>query len=167
MPASVPDVDRLLIRPITPGDRSALATAHALLSDETVRRRFLAPKPRLAGRELTYLTEVDGVDHVALVAVAPEAPERILAVARFVRWPDDPQMAEAAIVVGDPLQGQGLGRRLGLALADAARERGIMRFSATLLSDNAAAHALFAAISRRLRSSHAHGVEELIADLAA
>ena len=131
---------------------------------ETVRRRYLAPKPQLSRRELTYLTEVDGVDHVAYVAVAAG---RIVGVARWVRLEDDPETAEAAVVVADEHQGHGLGRRLGVALADAAGERGIKRFSAVLLSDNAAAHRLFAAISRRLDYRHEGGLEELVAELPA
>jgi RimJ/RimL family protein N-acetyltransferase len=158
--------DPVLIRPIRASDAPLLALAHARLSPETVRRRYLGPKPRLSPRELRYLTDVDGVDHVALVAVGADDPRRLLAVARFVRWPEDPRAAEAAIVVADELQGQGLGRRMGLALADAARTRGIERFTATLLSDNAAAHALFATISDRLTSTRDSGIDELVAELS-
>jgi GNAT superfamily N-acetyltransferase len=150
------------IRPIRASDAVQLAAAHARLSPETVRRRYLSAKPRLSPRELRYLTEVDGVDHVALVAL--DGPD-IVAVGRFVRSKEDPAAAEAAVVVADALQGQGLGGRLGLALADAARERGISRFTATMLRDNAAAHAIFARISERLTSTREGGVEELVAEL--
>jgi RimJ/RimL family protein N-acetyltransferase len=91
----------------------------------------------------------------------------IVGVARFVRDREDPTTAEAAIVVADELQGQGLGKRMGFLLADAARERGVQRFVASMLSDNLAAHRLFRAISVRLSSGHAHGVRELVAELAA
>ena len=150
------------IRPIRPEDREALAAAHARLSPESVRRRYLTPKPRLTGRELSYLTEVDGTDHVALIAVDGD---EIVGVGRWVRLPDDPTTAEVAVVVADDVQGQGLGRRLGLALADAAVERGIARFNALLLSDNIAAHRLFRSISRRLESRHEAGLEELVVEL--
>ena len=152
------------IREIRASDADRLARAHGRLSDETVRRRYLSPKPRLSPRELRYLTDVDGVDHVALVAVAGED---IVAVARFVRLADDPTSAEAAIVVADALQGHGLGRRLGLALADAARARGVERFTGTMLRDNTAAHAIFARISERLTSTREGGIEELVAELPA
>jgi RimJ/RimL family protein N-acetyltransferase len=152
------------IREIRPSDAEELAAAHGRLSPESVRRRYLSPKPRLSARELRYLTEVDGVDHVALVAIDGED---ILGVARFVRSTEDPASAEAAIVVSDARQGQGLGRELGLALADAARARGIRRFTATMLRDNVAAHAIFARISERLTSTRDGGVEELVAELPA
>jgi GNAT superfamily N-acetyltransferase len=153
-----------LIREIRPSDAEQLAAAHARLSPETVRRRYLSPKPRLSTSELRYLTVVDGVDHVALVALDGDD---ILGVARFVRSAEDPASAEAAIVIADARQGQGLGRRLGVALADAARARGIRRFTATMLRDNHAAHAIFARISERLTATHDGGVEQLVAELPA
>jgi GNAT superfamily N-acetyltransferase len=152
----------VLIRPIRPSDRLRLAEAHGNLSAETQRRRYLGPKPRLTARELRYLTDVDGVDHVALVA---ERGGEIVGVARWVRNREEPTAAEAAIVIADGHQGQGLGRRLGLALADAARARGIERFTASLLRDNVAAHRLFAAISERLEARYESGIEELVAEL--
>jgi GNAT superfamily N-acetyltransferase len=154
--------DSVTIRPIRPEDREALAAAHAQLSPETQRRRYLTPKPRLTERELGYLTEVDGVNHVAYVGLDGD---RIVGAARWVRLPGEPEAAEAAVVVADDHQGHGLGRRLGHALADAARERGVERFTAVLLSDNVAAHRLFASISRRLQSRHEGGLEELVAEL--
>ena len=156
--------ESVVIRPIRPEDRESLAAAHARLSPESVRKRYLTAKPHLSERELTYLTEVDGSDHVALIAVDGD---EIVGVGRWVRLPDDPAAAEVAIVVADDLQGQGLGGRLGAALADAARERGIERFNALLLSDNVAAHRVFASISRRLDSRHEAGVEELVIELPA
>ena len=38
---------------------------------ESVQRRFLTPKRSFSRAELRYLTEVDGRDHVALVAEYP------------------------------------------------------------------------------------------------
>ena len=101
------------------------------------------------------------------MGVSPEDPDVFCGVARFVRLREDPQTAEAAIVVADALQGQGLGRELGRRLADEARDRGVTRFTASLLSDNRAAHRLLASISERLESHHRGGVEELVAELVA
>jgi len=138
------------IRPIRPDDKPLLAAAVERLSPRTARMRFLAPKTRLTRAEQRYLTEIDFVDHYALVAVHADAPRRLAGVARWVRSAEDHGAAELAIVVADELQGQGLGRALGMALADAARERGVARFTATMLPDNDAAHALFDAITARL-----------------
>jgi GNAT superfamily N-acetyltransferase len=145
-----------------------LAKGLELLSDESRRRRFLTAKPRLTAAELRYLTEVDGDSHFALVAVRPENFTQIVAVARYVRLPDSPATAEAAIVVGDPWQRKGLGRRLAVMLADAAREHGIERFSATIASDNPGGLALMQTLSERLeQGGHSGGVRSLVAELAA
>jgi acetyltransferase len=140
------------------------------LSEESRLRRFLAAKPRLTSSELRYLTEVDGYDHYAIVAVPVDrwdAP--IVAVARFVRLLDeDPTTAEAAIVVADELQGKGLGKHLARAIADAARARGIQRIQASMLSDNPPALALMRVIGERLEDGgHEHGVHAVVAQLAA
>lgn len=144
------DGTELLVRHIRPDDKRLLVDGLARLSPESTYRRFLSPKQRFSSGELRYLTEIDGSDHVALVALFPDDPDHLAAVARFVRLADDPEAAEAAIVVGDDVQGRGLGKLLAHRLADEARERGIRRFEATILGDNRPAHRLMAAIAERL-----------------
>ena len=156
-----------LFRHIRPDDKGRLANGLAHLSPETRHRRFLMPKPRFSSSELRYLTEIDGFDHVAIVAVSAEDPDVFYGVARFVRLREDPETAEAAIVVADQLQGKGLGRELGRRLADEARERGVKRFTASMLGDNAPAHALFRSISARLEERTESGLREIVAELAA
>lgn len=128
------------IRPIHPDDAERLQTAHSRLSPESRYRRFLGAKPVLTAEDARYLVEIDGTDHFALVATAPVDGDdpSIVAVARFVRLRDDPDVAEFAIVVGDPYQRQGLAAELLKRLAAAAAGRGISRFRATMLSDNEA-----------------------------
>ena len=159
---------RVLIRPIEPSDKKKLATGLRQLSEESIRKRFLAAKPRFTTAELRYLTEVDGSNHIALVAVLERDPEQLVAVARCVRLPDTPDTAEIAIVVGDPWQTQGLGRELATRLADAALAVGIRRFAATMLGDNEAARRLMLTFSRRLQEGWAGGgIREVLVDLAA
>ena len=165
--AQLSDGTEVLIRSIRPDDKALLVQGMEHLSPESRQARFLTAKPRLTSAELRYLTELDGLDHYALVAVLADRPDQLAGVARFVRSTEDPLAAEAAIVVGDPLQGKGLGRTMGLRLADAARARGVRRFTATMLAENTAAHRLFAAISLRLETAHAGAVDELVAELLA
>jgi RimJ/RimL family protein N-acetyltransferase len=159
--------EEVAFRFIRPDDKAALAAAVARLSPESQRKRFLTAKPRLSSSELRYLTEIDGIDHFAVLAVLADDEDAILGVGRFVRLRDLPDTAEVAVVVGDRLQGQGLGRQLGLRLADEARERGIRRFTATMLGDNVAAHRLFHAISDRLEGRTEGGTRVVTAELAA
>lgn len=137
------DGSRILIRPIAAEDAPFLRRAHRLLSPETVRDRFLSAKPRLSGRDVRYLTEVDQHDHVALVAVDPARPERILGVARWVRTSGSGSTAEAAFVVADHLHGVGLGSALAIALADRAVEEGVTSLNGSMLAGNEASEGIF------------------------
>jgi GNAT superfamily N-acetyltransferase len=124
------------IRPICPADRTLIANAVRYTSDRTYQLRFHGPRPSLSPRMLSYLTEIDGDNHFALIATERDRPDRLVAVARFVRYRDRPTEAEFAITVHDPYQGQGIGRRLLELLVEAARERGISRLRALIQSDN-------------------------------
>jgi RimJ/RimL family protein N-acetyltransferase len=160
------DATPVLIRPIAPDDKQRLADGMAQLSTASIRRRFLAAKPALSAAELRYLTEVDGSDHLALVAVLGGAEGPIVGVARCVRLEPGGDTAEFAIVVGDALQRQGVGTALGAALAQAACRAGIRRFSATMLADNEAVRRLMAGFALRLEQREQHGgVCELVAEL--
>ena len=155
------------LRRIRPDDKDRLVAGLGRLSKRSVYQRFLAPKPRLTTSELRYLTEVDFIDHYALVAVLGQRPEVVVAVGRWVRDGEHPDRAEVAVVVADDLQGRGVGTTLGTALADAAVRRDITRFTATMLPDNNAAHRLFARLSRRLDVVSNGVVDEVVAELAA
>jgi len=158
----------ITIRPIRPDDKDRLAAGHQLMSAETQRLRYLMPKPRLTPAELRYLTEVDGEDHVALVAVADDYPDATLGVGRFIRLQDRPDTAEFAIVVADAFQGIGLGSAIAEQLAELAVERGIRHFSATVLHENTTVRALLSRISRRLADARwSDGAGELLYELDA
>src|SRR3954467_15888333 len=107
---ALPDGTRMHARPIVPGDKPLLVAGLSRLSSKSAFQRFLSPKHSFTAAELQYLTEVDGHDHIALIAVDCDRPDQLIAVIRCVRTA--PDTAELAIVVGDPWQGLGLGRRL-------------------------------------------------------
>jgi RimJ/RimL family protein N-acetyltransferase len=160
------DGTRVRIRPVEPGDAPRLEAALARLSAESIRRRFLAAKPALSAAELRYLTEVDGSEHIALVAVLDREPEQIAAVARCVRTEPGGETAEFAIVVGDELHGRGLGTALATALAQRARAAGIRRFVATTLAENDAVQHLIEGLAARTEQRIGPGgVREIVAEL--
>ena len=139
---------RVLIRPIRADDGERLRDSHARLSPESRYRRFLAAKPYLSGADARYLVELDGCDHYALVATLPELDdEPIVAVARYIRAPENREVAELAIVVNDDFQKQGMGAELVQRLAQAAVSRGITRFRATMLADNVGIQRLLAGLA--------------------
>ncbi len=145
------DGSRVTVRPIRPEDAAELKRGFDRLSPASRYRRFLVGMSSLTDAQLRYLTNVDGEDHVALVATFHDGEREIgLGVARFIRVPDEPHVAEAAITVTDDMQRRGVGRLLAVTLARAARERGIDRFRGELLADNAAARQLLEDVGARI-----------------
>jgi RimJ/RimL family protein N-acetyltransferase len=165
MYARLSDNSLLFLREIRPDDKERLLASMDCLSEKSRQRRFLGPKDTLSPRELRYLTEVDGHDHYAIVAVPDDDEDRIVAVARFVRLADDPTAAEAAITVCDALQGKGLGSLLARRLSDAARDRGLDRLTASIASENRPAIALMRKIDERLKSTTGSSVTDVVARL--
>ena len=157
------DGGSVLIRPIRPDDKARLEEGLRRLSVQTVRRRFLAAKPAFSQAELRYLTEVDHHSHIALVAIDEDGD--LVAVARAVRVA--PDTMEMAVVVGDHLQGQGLGRELAARLSDLAQEQGIRYFAATMAGENLVARRLVQSVARRFEERPpSGGLREVRAELA-
>ena len=139
LPDPVPGVlsDGTVVRyvPITPAHREQLRRGFEETSPESRYRRFLSPLSRLTEEQLDYLTNVDFVDHVAWGAEIVET-RRGIGIGRWIRLPDEPDAAEAAVAVVDDFQGRGVGRALLQLLADSALERGVTKFRAEVLADN-------------------------------
>jgi RimJ/RimL family protein N-acetyltransferase len=131
----------ITIRPILPEDRDDLRRAFRETSANTRYLRFLGAVGELSEEMLTYLTEVDQKNHIALVATmtSPDLKtERGVAVARVIRLPGEDDVAEAAITVADDMQKRGVGSALALELERAARASGIRTIRAEVLEGNAA-----------------------------
>jgi protein lysine acetyltransferase len=129
----------LLLRPVLPGDGLRVIKGRVWFSPETLYRRFLSVRTPTEAL-LTYLSEVDYVDHFVWVVTDPKGA--VVADGRFVRCEEDPAAGEIAFTVADAYQGLGIGTQLFGALAITARVDGIERFHAKVLSDNAPARTL-------------------------
>jgi RimJ/RimL family protein N-acetyltransferase len=137
--AEVPLADggRIVVRPIVPEDKEALVRGFERLSARSRRFRFFQSRDSLTDEEIAYLTEIDYVDHFAWVAIDPEEGEGSgVGVARYIRSPGEPDVAEPAITVVDDHQGRGIGGTLLALLAESAVSNGIHRFRAEVLGDN-------------------------------
>src|ERR1700759_4915383 len=132
---ALPNGTPVYVRPIRSEDQTLLSAGLRSLSPDAAFKRFLTPKASFSTAELRYLTEVDGVDHIALVAVHAEHPSLLIGVVRCVRTTPGVS-AELAIVIGDPWQNLGLGHQLVVELARHARRSGITRFTGTMLAHN-------------------------------
>src|SRR5687767_5865036 len=133
------DGTRVRLRLVQPTDKALFKRGLQRMSPQSRYRRFLAYRDHLSESELVYLTELDHWDHLAIGCTARREG---IGVARFIRLADQPDTAEAAIVVVDAYHGKGLGKILLGHLAAAARERGISRFRCDVLVDNTPMRAL-------------------------
>jgi GNAT superfamily N-acetyltransferase len=157
-PLALRDGRPLAFGPVTRAARPVLERAMAQLSPETSRRRFFTVRYRLSDAELDALTDMDGSHRYAVGASVRDAAGAIegVGVARYVRDARAPHIAEAAVLVVDAYQGQGIGKRLLTLLAAAARVHGIRRLGGIVLPDN---DPMLALLNR-----HAAGVEFQRAD---
>lgn len=138
---TTPDGHAYVIRPITPDDREGLLRGFREASAQTRYLRFGLASSTLSDAALTYLTNVDQQDHVAIAATvtSPDLKdERGVGVARFVRSKDRPDVAEAAVAVVDDMQQKGVGRALTYEIGRAALARGITKLRAEVLHANTA-----------------------------
>lgn len=142
---------RVAVRTLVAADREALASGFRHLSEESRFSRFLEPMPRLPTRELDVL--IGGIvddERLTLALVWPRTSRAdvVIGVARAVRLPGCPEIADVAVTVADEIQGQGAGRLLMRMLADAALDVGIERFTAVLLPGNVASARMLAGVGQ-------------------
>lgn len=152
--ATLADGTTVVMRLVRQEDKDKLADGLARLSPQSRYLRFFTDKPRLTDAELRYLTELDQRDHFALAAalLEPDGSEgEGIGVARFVRSPLEPDVAEPAVAVVDSMQGRGVGRMLMDRLVAAAAERGVRRFRTDVLAVNRPMKQLLAELSTNCR----------------
>lgn len=135
------DGARGVVRLLRADDKELLRRGFERLSEEARYQRFFVGKRMLLDGELRYLTELDQVDHVALVAVRPPTAgllDEAMAVARAVRLPFEPAVYEVAVTVVDAFQRRGLGTLLFARIVEAIGERGGRRLRFCVLPSNRA-----------------------------
>jgi acetyltransferase len=141
------DGGAVTVRPIRPDDEPLIIAFHHTLSEESVRLRYLQPMKlddRTAHERLVRICFNDYEREIALVAeedggsgaVGSANERKLLAVARLTRDRHEPAEAEFSVLVGDPWQGQGLGRELLGRLIEIGRREGIRLIYADILGMN-------------------------------
>ena len=121
------------VRPVVPGDASALLHAIRAADDATLRDRFLGGAPPTNWLTIRHLVEVDYATRFAVVAFGAG---RGVAIARYESLPDQPGLAEVAVAVDPAWRRVGLATALVRLLAEAAVTRGIARFVMTYFARN-------------------------------
>jgi GNAT superfamily N-acetyltransferase len=154
------DGTTITIRPITPDDREELRREFERTSAQTRYLRFLGAVGELSEATLTYLTDVDQKNHIAIVATttSPDLKtERGVGVARVIRLQGAHDVAEAAITVRDDMQKLGVGSALALELERAARANGIRHIRADVLENNALMRSILEAAGAEPAASESAG----------
>jgi RimJ/RimL family protein N-acetyltransferase len=124
------------IRALRPDDRDELVAAVGRASAQSLYRRFFAVKRGFTEEEIAFFSNVDFVNHVALVAVTEEGGRPVIVGGgRYIVV--QPGQAEVAFAVVDQYQGQGIGAALMSHLAATARAAGLQELIADVLPDNA------------------------------
>lgn len=124
------------VRPIKPTDESMIRDLFYHLSERSVYFRYFSPRksmPHKNVEEYVNLAEEDGLSLV--VTVGPREDRRIIAEARY-QLDATRQFAEASFIVAEAFQGRGIASYLVNCLAEVAKERGIMGFTAEVLVSN-------------------------------
>ncbi|WP_432479286.1 GNAT family N-acetyltransferase [Nocardioides sp. GXQ0305] len=141
------------IRPLAASDRAELGRIHDDASDDTIWLRFFAVDRTSAHRYVDHLfTAPSGVVTTLVATVA----DHIVGVATAEHL--DARTAEVAFLVADREQGHGLGSLLLEHLAAACRDRGVRRFVAEVLTQNAGMVRVFLDAGFDLTRSTEHGV---------
>lgn len=163
-------------RLIHPDDAPILIELFQRLSPESRRRRFNLPLEHLdesrIAQEARRLADVDNrtVGGAVLAFAGEESGDSLVAVARLGRFPHSPASpeAEAALVVRDDFQGQGIGTALMALLALLARRMAVQTLTASVQTDNEALFALLRSLQLPLERHTSHGettISLAVADL--
>ena len=123
------------LRPRRPEDAERIADLYERMSAASRYLRFAGATSAQQAGTIENAPEVDYDHHFSVVA---ELRGDVVGVAGYFRTPNDQadDEAEVAFAVDDREQGRGLGTLMLEYLVAAARERGIHRFVAFVLSDN-------------------------------
>jgi len=125
------------IRALRPDDRDGMRSALQHMSEESIVRRFFAPRRSFSPQEVSNFLDVDFDSHVALVATQPgDGLPQIVGGGRYIVT--SPGTAEVAFAIPDAHQHRGLGSLLMKHLILIARAKGLQQFVAEMLPENTA-----------------------------
>jgi acyl-CoA synthetase (NDP forming)/GNAT superfamily N-acetyltransferase len=159
--ALLADGDTILIRPADPDDLDAVREMHRSMSQENIYFRFFSLSSFAAEGEARRVCREPGPDHIALLAWLGR--ELVGVASCEVAGLHD--TAEIAFAVADHAHRRGVATLLLEHLVSAARNRGVLTFTAEVLADNSAMLKVFAAAGLQARRTQTGGVTELALDV--
>ena len=122
---------------VSPRHAPRFVEGYKLLSEQSRRMRFFGQVSGLSSRQLAFLTQPDGRNHIAYAALDRSQPsEPGIGVARAIRLDADSKIAEFALTVLDRYQNQGAGLLLHATVHVHAASVGIEQFLYDVSADN-------------------------------
>ncbi|MHC4666276.1 MAG: GNAT family N-acetyltransferase [Planctomycetota bacterium] len=137
------DGTQIFFRPVKPTDEPALSEMLYSLSEESVRKRYMAHTMTFPHKDVQQLTNIDYRQDISIVGTVPGVSgDQIVAIAQYFLDPRT-QSAEVAFIVQDEWQQKGMGTFLLDYLTQIARQRRVRRFYAKVLPSNKPMLAIF------------------------
>jgi ribosomal protein S18 acetylase RimI-like enzyme len=131
------------------------------LSEDSMYKRFFSARKDMPHQRLQDFVAVDWTRKMEILAVLPgKEKETIVGLGQYELNPEM-HMAEAALVVRDTCQGQGVGTELLAYLILLARRQGLLGFTAEVLAENKSMIRLFEAMGFETEKRHEEGVYEM------
>ncbi|MEA3398798.1 MAG: bifunctional acetate--CoA ligase family protein/GNAT family N-acetyltransferase [Patescibacteria group bacterium] len=134
--------ERAVLRPIKPEDEPMEAEMFKTFSKKTQRHRFFGLIRDITHDLLIRYTQIDYDREIAIIAeVGEKGKKKMAGVARLINDPFKDE-AEFAVVVGDPWQFQGLGKKFTDIIINIAKQRKIKKIWAKFLPENESIQAI-------------------------
>jgi acyl-CoA hydrolase len=154
------DIDKMnvTIRPAKPVDERRIQEHFYGLESKDVHSRFFYSKRRFARSEVGYVSQVDYVNNLTVVAVVGEFGfGQVVGIGEYLLDPAT-NMAEIAFSVSTPWQGKGLGCLLQEKLAQGARDNGIAGLVAYTTPENHGMVHLFQCLPYKVHTALENGM---------
>jgi GNAT superfamily N-acetyltransferase len=123
-------------RAIRPTDEDMMRDFFYKLSPQTVYHRFFSPVKSMPHARLKDFVAIDYQSEMALVGIAKEDEREVIVATGRYSLESSSDAAEVAFAVSDDWQNLGIGHFVFGRLLATARTRGIVKFTADVLSDN-------------------------------
>ena len=127
----------IFLRPVKISDEPLLKEFFHLLSDESLRRRFLGGLKSMPHERLQKFVVIDYTQAIVILAIlkSEDEKEEVIGIGQY-NIDEAAHVADVAFAVRDDYQGQGVGAQLLIYLTYLAKKRGLLGFTADVAADN-------------------------------
>ena len=151
------DNEPVTVRPAKPVDLRRIQEHYYTLDDADVYARFMHAKSRFSRDEMEDKAQIDYVNNLTMLVLVGEFGfGQVIGLGEYLCGPGN-NIAEIAFSVTRAWQGKGLGKRLLVKLAQAARENGIDGLTAYTMPENRRMIELFRNLPYKVQSRFEDG----------